>query len=611
MTEFRTLCDIPRQLQAEYRKSDQLLHKNGGEWRAIPTDDFCGRIRHAALGLARLGISRGDRVALLSENRPEWTAADYAILSTGASVVPIYPTLLPEQIEHLLRDSGAAGIVVSNTAHLDAVRTLRGRLPALRLCVVMDPPAALPEGVLSWTDLLNAGAEEAARRPEAFDAMVHAVQPEDLASIIYTSGTTGVPKGVMLTHANMVHNVTACCAAVPFVSSDVCLSFLPLSHVYERMVEYCYLYRGATIAYAESLDTVARDLQELEPTIACAVPRIFEKIYRRILDAGAALPLLRRPVFYWALAVARRCGVVSRPGRRIRGHLRLQQALADRLVYRALRARLGGRLRFFVSGSAPLSREIAEVFLGMGVIILEGYGLTETSPVIAVNRIEAICPGTVGRPVDGVEVRIDESGEILTKSPSVMKGYYNNEEATREAIVDGWFRTGDIGHLEEHGCLVITDRKKEILKTSGGKMVAPQHLENLLLTDRFIAQAMVVGDRRRFIAALIVPNFEMMRSYAALKGIEYAGIEDLLRHTRIVDLIRRRIARVNDRLARYERIKAFRIIEREFRPETGEITLTLKIRRKVVEERYRDRIEAMYAEAGPPDSETAAPGTGG
>ncbi len=610
MTEFRTLCDIPTQLQAEYRKSDQLLYKSGAEWRAIPTDDFCGRIRDAAMGLARLGISRGDRVALLSENRPEWAAADYAILATGASVVPIYPTLLPEQIEHLLRDSGAAAIIVSNTTHLEAVRSLRGRLASLRWCVVMDPPAALPEGTLSWAGLLESGAGEAASRPEAFDAMVAAVQPDDLASIIYTSGTTGVPKGVMLTHANLVHNVTACCAAVPFVSSDLCLSFLPLSHVYERMVEYCYLYRGATIAYAESIDTVPRDLQDLEPTIACAVPRVFEKIYGRVLDAGAALPPLRRWVFYWGLAVARRCGVVSRQGRKIRGQLRLQQALADRLVFRAMRARLGGRLRFFVSGGAPLSREIAEVFLGMGVIILEGYGLTETSPVIAVNRVDTVCPGTVGRPIEGVEVQIDETGEILTRSPSVMKGYYNNEEATREVIVDGWFHTGDIGHLDERGCLVITDRKKEILKTSGGKMVAPQYLENLLLTDRFIAQAVVVGDRRRFISALVVPSFEMMRSYAALKGIEYNGMDDLLRHPRIVDLIRRRIARVNDRLARYEKIKAFRILEREFRPEAGEITPTLKVRRKVIEERYRDRIEEMYAEAGPPDPEAAAPGDG-
>jgi long-chain acyl-CoA synthetase len=382
---------------------------------------------------------------------------------------------------------------------------------------------------------------------------------------------------------------------VPFVSSDVCLSFLPLSHVYERMVEYCYLYRGATIAYAESIDTVARDLQEVRPTVACGVPRVFEKMHRRMLDAAEEFPALRRLIFRWAMSVARRHGALAGMGGGSGPFLAAQQRLADRLVYRKLRDRLGGRLRFFVTGSAPLPKEIAEFFHGAGIIILEGYGLTETSPVISLNRIGSVCFGTVGTPIDGVDVKIADDGEILTRGPSVMSGYFNNDEATRDVMRDGWFCTGDIGRFDEHGCLVITDRKKEVLKTSGGKMIAPQPIENQLRADRFIAQAIVLGDRRRFISALVVPDLEQIKSYIERKGIPDAPVDTLLRNPRIVDLFERRIARINERLARYERIKAFRVLNREFSLENGEITLTLKLRRKVIAEHYSDRIEEMYA----------------
>jgi long-chain acyl-CoA synthetase len=361
------------------------------------------------------------------------------------------------------------------------------------------------------------------------------------------------------------------------------------------MVEYCYFYRGATIAYAESIDTVARDLQEVRPTVACGVPRVFEKMHRRMLDASEEFPPLRRIIFRWAMAVARRHGALAGMGGGSGPFLDAQQRLADRLVYGRLRDRLGGRVRFFVTGSAPLPREIAEFFHGAGIVILEGYGLTETSPVISLNRIGSVCFGTVGKPIDGVEVRIADDGEILTRGPSVMSGYFNNEEATREVMHEGWFCTGDIGRFDEHGCLVITDRKKEVLKTSGGKMIAPQPIENELRADRFIAQAIVIGDRRRFISALVVPDFEQIRSYVERKGIEDAPMDTLLRHPKIIDLFERRIAKINERLARYERIKAFRVLNREFSLDNGEITLTLKLRRKVIAEHYHDRIEEMYA----------------
>jgi long-chain acyl-CoA synthetase len=593
--EVRTLCDIPVQLLAEYRKSDQILYREGGAWQAIPTQDLCERIRSMALGFRRLGVGRGDRVALLAENRPEWSATDYAILTAGGVTVPIYPTLLAEQIRFLLHDSGAKAIVVSGAEQLEKVLSIRAALPELREIIVVAPDGALPAGVRTWSGLADIGGGWSAGSAPAAGEDLGAVGPDDLASIIYTSGTTGVPKGVMLTHGNFIHNITACCAVVPFVSSDVCLSFLPLSHVYERMVEYCYFYRGATIAYAESIDTVARDLQEVRPTVACGVPRVFEKMHRRMLDASEEFPPLRRIIFRWAMAVARRHGALAGMGGGSGPFLDAQQRLADRLVYGRLRDRLGGRVRFFVTGSAPLPREIAEFFHGAGIVILEGYGLTETSPVISLNRIGSVCFGTVGKPIDGVEVRIADDGEILTRGPSVMSGYFNNEEATREVMHEGWFCTGDIGRFDEHGCLVITDRKKEVLKTSGGKMIAPQPIENELRADRFIAQAIVIGDRRRFISALVVPDFEQIRSYVERKGIEDAPMDTLLRHPKIIDLFERRIAKINERLARYERIKAFRVLNREFSLDNGEITLTLKLRRKVIAEHYRDRIEEMYA----------------
>lgn len=593
--EVRTLCDIPAQLLTEYRKSDQLLYRDGGAWQAISTQDLCERIRSTALGFRRLGVARGDRVALLSENRPEWTATDYAILTAGGVTVPIYPTLLAEQIRFLLEDAGAKAIVVSGTEHLEKILAIRATLPALKEVIVVAPDGPLPPGVRPWSDLADIGGGWSAGSAPAAEAELGAVGPGDLASIIYTSGTTGVPKGVRLTHGNFIHNITSCCAVVPFVSTDVCLSFLPLSHVYERMVEYCYLYRGASIAFAESIDTVARDLQEVRPTVACGVPRVFEKMHRRMLDAAEEFPALRRIIFRWAMAVARRHGALAGMGGGSGPFLAAQQRLADRLVYRRLRDRLGGRLRFFITGSAPLSREIAEFFHGAGIIILEGYGLTETSPVISLNRIGSVCFGTVGKPIDGAEVRIADDGEILTRGPSVMSGYFNNEEATREVMREGWFCTGDIGRFDEHGCLVITDRKKEVLKTSGGKMIAPQPIENQLRGDRFITQAIVLGDRRRFISALIVPDVEQIRGYIARKGIPEAALEELLRHPKIIDLLERRIARINERLARYERIKAFRVLNREFSIENGEITLTLKLRRKVIAEHFRDQIEEMYA----------------
>jgi len=592
---LRTLCDIPRGLREGIPKTDQLLYKERGTWHGIATGDLCDTIRDQALGLRALGIGPGDRVAILSENRPEWTATDYAILSAGAVTVPIYPTLQPDQVAYILKDSGARALFVSTAAQLGKTQAVRPALAGLAEVVIFDTPGSLPPGVRPWGTVAALGAAARAADPAA-ERGLDAAAPDDLASIIYTSGTTGQPKGVMLTHGNFAHNVAACCAAIPFEAADLCLSVLPLSHVYERMVEYCYLHRGATIAYAESVEALAANLQELRPTIACFVPRLFEKMHQRIIDNGLALPAARRMVFRWALAVARACGARARRPGGPGPILALQRRVADRLVYRTVRGRTGGRLRFFISGSAPLQRAIAEDFNGMGIVIYEGYGLTECSPVITLNTPASLCIGSVGRPIDGLEVRLAEDGEIQVRGPSVMRGYYNNDEATRGSIVDGWLLTGDIGRFDGHGCLVITDRKKEVLKTSGGKMIAPQPIESLLRADRFIGQAVVIGDRRHFLSALIVPNFDQIRSYAVIKGIAETEIAALVRHPRVLDLFERRIAAINERLARYERIRRFRILDREFTIEAGEITPTLKPRRRVIEERHRALIEGMYAE---------------
>jgi len=606
---LRTLCDIARRLEASPPKADQLLGKADGVWRPIDTATFLRRIGDLARGLRALGVAPGDRVAILSENRPEWTLADHAILFAGAAGVPIYPTLLPDQIGYILKDSGAKVLFVSTAGLRGRVEAVRAGLPALREIVTFEPPGGRPPEVRPLADVeaLGARGRPAGGAGAALGGgdRIGEAAPEDLASVIYTSGTTGRPKGVMLSHANFAHNVRASCEAIPFEASDICLSVLPLSHVYERMVEFCYLWRGATIAYAESIESLAACLTEVRPTIVCAVPRLFEKMYQRILDRSVALPWARRALFNGGLRTAAAWGAAQRrasgpseppgPGRL----LRARHALAARLVYPKILERLGGRLRFFVSGSAPLSPALAEVLGGMGIRIVEGYGMTECAPVIAVNRLEAICLGSVGPPIAGIDVRLASDGEIQVRGDSVMRGYWNDPESTRESIRDGWLLTGDIGHFDPHGCLVITDRKKEVLKTSGGKMVAPQPLENLLRADRFIGQAVVLGDRRHFISALLVPDFEMLRSYALHKGLGVIEPVDLLRHPRVLDLFTRRVAAINETLARYERIRKFRLLDRDFTVEAGEMTPTLKPRRKVIEERYRAVIEDMYAEPPP------------
>ncbi|OLC55861.1 MAG: hypothetical protein AUH92_01300, partial [Acidobacteria bacterium 13_1_40CM_4_69_4] len=518
--EIRTLCDILTQLQTRFRKPDLLRYKSGGTWHHISTDEFASTVRSLSLGLARLGAGKGDRVAILSENRPEWTALDHAVLNLGAVTVPIYATLLEDQIRYILDNSQARVLAVSSAAQMAKVLPILSSLPGLQRLVILDPPAGgLPPRTLAWPALIQEGEGAHRADPRRFEAARSAISPDDLASILYTSGTTGDPKGVMLTHGNFSSNVSATLQIIPFSEQDVTLSFLPLTHVFERMVEFAYLSAGAAIAYAESIEAVPQNLLEVRPTVMASVPRLFEKVHARILDTVRASSKMRRAIFALALGVGKRQARATLAGRPAAFYVRWLHPLTDRLVFSAVRARLGGRLRFLISGGAPLAPDIAEFFCAAGIRILEGYGLTETSPVIAVNTLERTRLGTVGPVVPGVGVRIAGDGEILVRGPNVMKGYFRNEQATRDAIVDGWFHTGDIGLLDGEGFLKITDRKKEVLKTSGGKMVAPQPIENLLKTDRFISQAVLIGDRRKFISALIVPDLSWLESYAEHKQI--------------------------------------------------------------------------------------------
>ncbi len=577
-----------------YRKDDLMQVKRQGAYAPISTQEFGDAVKNLCLGLNALGFRAGDKLCLLSENRPEWTMTDLAALCGGGLTVPIYTTLVPEQIHYIIDDSDATVVVVSNAELWKKVEPLRARLGKVRHFVVIDGPA--PAGALTFQEILEKGKALATAIPSLFDDLAGRVRPEDPASLIYTSGTTGVPKGVVLTHGNFLSNIRTVHEIIEFTEKDVCLSFLPLSHILERMVTFTYLYAGCTIAYAESVEAVAQNLIEVRPHIMVSVPRVFEKIYARVMDQVLVSPAVRRKIFFWAVNVGRRFGARKLAGRPIPAGLRFRHKIAHKLVFSKIIAKTGGRVRFFVSGGAPLSKEIAEFFYALGLVVLEGYGLTETSPALSINTFEALKFGTVGKPIPGVEIRIAADGEILAKGPNIMKGYYKKEAETREVFENGWFKTGDIGHLDEEGFLVITDRKKDLIVTSGGKNVAPQPIENLLKLSPYIANAVVLGDRRRFISALVVPDFEKLEAYAASQGVVVRDRDELVRDPRVLEFMRVEVDRATPLLASYERIKKIVVLGRDFDIERGEITPSLKVRRTIIEGRFQELIESLYRE---------------
>ncbi len=590
---FYTTCQ-------NYPDKTGYMFKQAGSYQSKTFKEVEQIVKQLANGLAALGVQKGDKVVLLSENRIEWAWTDYAVLSNGAATVPIYPTLLAPHIKFITNNSDAKVVIVSNEHQLSKVLEVLDELPNVEQLVIIDPGETSHEKLMTFQDLQNRGDEYAKEHPDEIQNRIAATQTEDLATIIYTSGTTGEPKGVMLTHGNFLSNIEASLRALPISPDETFLSFLPLSHVFERMVgHFLAMYQGCTVAYAESIETVPQNLLEVRPTLMASVPRFFEKVYGRVMESLEAGSSVKKSLFMWAVGVGKEALKYKQNGKPIPGGLfALKYKLADKLVFSKLKERVGGRIKFFVSGGAPLSREIGEFFGSADLLILEGYGLTETSPVISVNRLEKFKFGSVGLPLDNVEVKIAEDGEILTRGPHVMKGYYKNEAATKEAIdEDGWFHTGDIGIIDEDGFLVITDRKKNLIVTAGGKNVAPQPIENLLITSQYIEQAVVIGDKRKFISALIVPNLDALKAFAQERGITYQSTRELLDHPEVQKLYRQEIDNVSTDLARYETIKKFALIEEPFTIESGELTPTLKIKRRIVEERYKDIIEKMYEEA--------------
>ena len=585
----------------KYDKPDALQVKVNGAFQPISHRTLAERVRRAALGLQALGMKEGDRVAILSENRPEWAIADYGCLTSALTDVAIYPNLPPDQIAYILRDSGSSAIFVSTAQQAEKVRAIRRQCPALR--VVIGFGATRDSGVdLTMTELEAKGA--AAETPASiaeYRRAAEGVRPDHIATLIYTSGTTGEPKGVMLTHDNLYSNVMAGAVQIPFSGGDSCLSFLPLSHIFERMAgHYLMMETGTSIAYAESIDTVPIDMQLVKPTLVLSVPRLYEKMYARVLENALSGGAIKKQIFFWARNVADRWATEKLAGGTPGGLLGVQYRLAQRLVFSKLQARTGGRLRYFVSGGAPLAPEINKFFYAAGLVILEGYGLTETSPVIAVNTPDEFRIGTVGKAFPGVEIKIASDGEICTRGPHVMKGYYNKPEATAEAIDDdGWFHTGDIGQLED-GFLRITDRKKDIIATAGGKKIAPQPIENKVKTNKYVSQAVMIGDKRKYPVLLIVPNWEQLEKWARYKNLIWTDRAQLLQMPTVRAKIDKEVAEELEGLARFEMPKKIALLEHDFSVERGELTPTLKVKRRVIDESYKSIIDSLYVDEGEP-----------
>ncbi len=575
--------------------------KQQGRYQPISWEQARADVEAFAAWLLLQKVSPSDRVVILSENRPEWAIADIAIQSIGAWTVPIYPSLTAEDVRTICADAQPVICIVGGSGHLAKCLKTRSSLSCIRLLVNFQAAQSTEVGYCNWSDALKKGRDVLPQmRPILEQQRLH-LKPNDIATIIYTSGTTGEPKGVMLSHHNFLSNIEACLRVLPITSADRHLSFLPLSHVFERMAGwYLMVTVGASVAYAESPDTVPENILEFHPTIMLGVPRFFEKLYGRIQEHFRQLDPRKRRLVEWALRIGRQSAAGRFKAEPAPVSLVVKRFLAELLVFKTLRARLGGRLRFFVSGSAPLSKEIGEFFYNVGVTILEGYGLTETSPVITVNRLPVPQFGSVGQVLSGVEVKIAEDGEILTRGDHVMQGYYRRSEETAAVVVDGWFHTGDIGHIDPEGFLWITDRKKDLIKTAGGKFVAPQKLENLFISDPAISQAFVYGDQRPYCVALIVPNMIYLKRYAQEQEIPAHSLAELVNHPRIQTFYWSRIQSRQESLPRFEQVKRIALLDREFSQTSGELTPTLKAKRNTIAQHYQTLLHNLYGDGTSP-----------
>jgi long-chain acyl-CoA synthetase len=583
---------------------DALASKQNGAYVPIPHRELQARVEHLVLAFERRGLRMGDRVAFMSENRPEWAIADFACAILGLPDVTIYATLNAGQAAFILRDSESRWVLCSNREQLDKVLAHWGSLPALEAAVLMDGelPGDTGRTLLRWSDLMAEGQALEDRRPLVRPWGMER-KPGDLLTLIYTSGTTADPKGAMLTHGNLVSNVLAAESVVKIEPGERAMSFLPLTHIFERLAGHFLMFHvGAAIYYAESVQTVAEDLVLVRPTLLISVPRIYEKIFARIYDMVSAGGILKRLIFHWAMLAGRQALPYLMKGQQPPSWKGMWYRTAQMVVFEKIRQRTGGRIKFAISGGAPLGSKVMSFFWIIGLPILEGYGLTETSPVITVSRPGEVLPGCVGRPIyetwNGRPfLKIAEDGEILCQGPNVMLGYWKNEAATREAIdADGYFHTGDIGHRDDQGRLYITDRKKELIVTSGGKKVAPQPIENLLNGDKYISQALLIGDKRNYITALVVPNFDSLIRWAGYKKLHFRSHADLVQDPMVMAKLMSRIERVNADLSNYERIRKIAILDHEMTLEGGQLTPSLKVKRRVVNEMYGGLIESLYLE---------------
>ncbi|MGA8151867.1 MAG: long-chain fatty acid--CoA ligase [Terriglobales bacterium] len=582
---LRTLNDIFFAV-VERNERVVMMHRQPIQWVSISSQELYQNVVGVARALREWTIGKGDRVAILSENRPEWTIVDFACLLIGAVVVPIYATLTGDQSGYILRDSGARAVFVSTEKQFLKVNSIRDQT-AVERTVVME--AVETAHAFHLQRLMRDGPKE---RDPQFDTAAQTAEPDDLATIIYTSGTTGIPKGAMLTHGNMASNIACSLIGFPRLSGELSISFLPLSHVTARHVDFAMLYHGATLAYVSSVEQLPQALREVRPTIFVGVPRVYEKIHTQVDQKAQSFPT--KQIYRWALSVGRAHRAETLNGQTPDSY---SWRLANRLVYSKIREGMGGRGQIFISGGAPLGRELAEWYARIGIRIHEGYGLTETSPVIAVNTPEAHKLGTVGKPLGNIEVRIAEDGEILVRGPSVFKGYWERPKETEEAFVDGWFKTGDIGNIDDDGFLSVTDRKKDLIKTSGGKFIAPQPLENSLKHNALVAEAVILGDGHKFPAVLIAPYFPLLEDWARANQVVFSSREELVESAKVRALYQGIVTDLNRDLARFEQLKKVVLVADEFSPEKGTLTASMKVRRRAVEERYRRQIDEMYLQA--------------
>ncbi|MEO6654670.1 MAG: long-chain fatty acid--CoA ligase [Pyrinomonadaceae bacterium] len=593
--EPATLSDLFLRSLVEFNLPDALNYKKDGEWKKISSSEMLLRAENVALGLYSLGLRKGDRVAILAANSPEWTLADAGCQFAGIIDVPIYMTLSPGSVRYIIDDSKTRVFFVQNRDAYERVLTAIDGCRSLEKFVLFDTDGITDQRVLSFEQLEATGAKLKDENPGLGEQLRDSIVSSDIATLIYTSGTTGEPKGVMLSHSNLISNVVDASEKYGFEGRDISLSVLPLSHVFERTGMYVYIRYGMCVHFAESIEKVPENLQEVRPTIFIGVPRIFEKVFERARLRAAQSGRLNEIIFDWAIDVAKEYAMLKEAGQPMSMALTAKHGVADKIVYLKLRDFFGGRLRFCITGGAALPDEIYLIFTGACIRIMQGYGLTETSPVISSNNPGACRVGTVGKPIRNVTVRIAKDGEIEVTGPGVMSGYYHKDEATKYAFTkDGWFKTGDIGDIDTDGFLRITDRKKELFKTSGGKYIAPSPIEQMLRSSRFVSQAILVGNERKFAAALIVPNFEMLESYAKLKALDITTPADFCSNPRILDLFARQIETMTQSLSQFEKVKKFVLLEHELTVENGELTPTLKVKRRVINEKYKSIIDSLY-----------------